>query len=55
MDQQQFGTIETTFGNASAMLCVDSDCPMEFMIHWWGDGIQSGAILLVVAQCSQRH
>lgn len=41
MNLQQFGTIETGFGQAYAMLCIDKDKPNELMVHWWGDGIES--------------
>ena len=35
MDSQQFGTIETLHGPATAMLCVDGDLPDEITLQWW--------------------
>lgn len=45
MTLQQFGTVETAQGTASAMLCIDADRPLEYMVHTWGPNLPSVAIL----------
>ena len=45
MSLQRFGSIETAQGQARAMLCIDADRPMEYMIQTWGVGLPSMAIL----------
>ena len=42
---QVFGTVETVRGVAAATLSVDDDRPAEYMIQWYGTGINPGAIL----------
>lgn len=42
---QYIGGITTPQGHATAMLCTDEDAPSEVMLHWWGDGITTRAIL----------
>jgi hypothetical protein len=38
ISNQLFGSIETADGLATAMLCIDSDKPNEFLFHWRHDG-----------------
>lgn len=45
MTLQQFGTLETDQGTAFAMLCIDADRPLEYMVHTWGANLPSFAIL----------
>ena len=45
MTLQQFGTVETTQGTALAMLCIDADRPLEYMVHIWGANLPSVGIL----------
>lgn len=45
MTLQQFGTIETADGLREAMLCIDADRPLEYMIHMWGEKQSSVAVL----------
>lgn len=45
MTLQQFGTVETAQGTASAMLCIDADRPLEYMVHTWGPNLPPVAIL----------
>jgi hypothetical protein len=45
MTLQQFGTVETAQGTAFAMLCIDADRPLEYMVHIWGPNLPSVAIL----------
>lgn len=45
MTLQQFGTVETAQGTAFAMLCIDADRPLEYMVHTWGPNLPSVAIL----------
>jgi len=33
---QLFGTVDSPTGQASAMICIDSDRPHEYMIYSWG-------------------
>lgn len=46
MGQQFFGSVETAFGAAHAMLCIDEDRPDEFMLHIWGEAVKPTAVLL---------
>ena len=42
MERQQFGTIATPEGPATAMLCIDADLPNDFMIQWWHEEKKAG-------------
>ena len=33
---QLFGTVDGPTGQASAMICIDSDRPHEYMVYSWG-------------------
>lgn len=48
---QQFGSIETEGGKASALLCMDVDLPAEAMLHWWGPRIPP---MVVRTRCRWR-
>lgn len=45
MTLQLFGTVETAQGTANAMLCLDADRPLEYMVHIFGLNSPSFAIL----------
>lgn len=51
---QQFGSVESAQGTASAMLCVDADRPLEYMIHVWGTNDQPAAILLEAQESGEN-
>jgi hypothetical protein len=42
MDLQQFGTVNTPDGVATAMLCIDADRANEYMLQWWNDKTNAG-------------
>ena len=50
MPLQLFGTIETAQGLANAMLCIDADRPTEYVIHTYGSGIDTRAIVTHVVE-----
>jgi hypothetical protein len=54
MATQQFGQVETAQGVAEAMLCIDSDRPLEFMLHCYGTGISPVAALLEATKTGDR-
>lgn len=39
---QQFGTIDTPQGPATAMLCIDADLPNEVTLQWWHEATKVG-------------
>jgi FRG domain len=54
MDWQRIGTIQTEEELCGAMLCVDSDQPDQWMLHWWGEKIAPGAALTRVTASPDR-
>ena len=50
MGKQLFGSVETAYGTASAMLCIDDDQPDQFMIHIWGSAVANSALLMAATR-----
>jgi len=50
MGKQLFGSVETAYGTASAMLCIDDDQPDQFMIHIWGPAVANSALLMAATR-----
>ncbi len=54
MDLQQFGYITFPSGRANAMLCIDEDRPGEWLVSFYQNDSDLGALLFKVTQDGQR-